>query len=320
MGPITGRSVVVTGDGRARRRAARRPRRRSASPRSRSSARSSPRTRCATRWPRPTRRLHGIDQVVHTWLAPGSVAPHRFVDLDRRRVGRRVRAQPRRRVVAGARQRGQPLRASSGSLVFVVPTIGMAGAAEFSMLAAVAEGVRVLAKACGRQWGVDGATVNTVAAAPHHWVDADTADALTRGISLSTPAFGGHGERGRRPRAADRAARRPRRALPHRGDAGRRRRHLGGPVTASSPTLLAGKTVLVTGAGGGVGRGIALACATHGANVVIAARRTETGDVVAGEIEARGGAARSIRCDVDRARRRRGRGRVAPSTSSARST
>jgi 3-oxoacyl-[acyl-carrier protein] reductase len=66
--------------------------------------------------------------------------------------------------------------------------------------------------------------------------------------------------------------------------------------------LLDGKTVIVTGAGGGVGRGIALACATHGANVVIAARRTETGDVVAGEITDRGGAARSIRCDVaDRA-------------------
>ena len=32
--------------------------------------------------------------------------------------------------------------------------------------------------------------------------------------------------------------------------------------------------------------------------MVIAARRTETGDVVAGEIEARGGRARSIRCDV----------------------
>ena len=70
-------------------------------------------------------------------------------------------------------------------------------------------------------------------------------------------------------------------------------------MTAPTATaLLAGKTVVVTGAGGGVGRGIALACATHGANVVIAARRTETGDVVAGEIEARGGHARSIRCDV----------------------
>jgi 3-oxoacyl-[acyl-carrier protein] reductase len=62
--------------------------------------------------------------------------------------------------------------------------------------------------------------------------------------------------------------------------------------------LLEGRTVVVTGAGGGVGRGIALACATHGANVVIAARRTETGDPVAAEIRARGGNAVSIRCDV----------------------
>ena len=62
--------------------------------------------------------------------------------------------------------------------------------------------------------------------------------------------------------------------------------------------LLSGKTVIVTGAGGGVGAGIALACAEHGANVVIAARRTETGDVIAKQIESRGGAALSLRCDV----------------------
>ncbi len=62
--------------------------------------------------------------------------------------------------------------------------------------------------------------------------------------------------------------------------------------------LLEGRTVLVTGAGGGVGEGIALACATHGANIVIAARRTETGDPVAAEIERRGGHAVSVRCDV----------------------
>ncbi|HEX4431623.1 MAG TPA: SDR family oxidoreductase [Frankiaceae bacterium] len=65
--------------------------------------------------------------------------------------------------------------------------------------------------------------------------------------------------------------------------------------------LLSGRTVIVTGAGGGVGAGIALACAEHGANVVIAARRTETGDVIAQEIESRGGAALSIRCDVGEA-------------------
>lgn len=62
--------------------------------------------------------------------------------------------------------------------------------------------------------------------------------------------------------------------------------------------LLEGRTVLVTGAGGGVGEGIALACATHGASVVVAARRTETGDPVAAEIVRRGGRAISVRCDV----------------------
>jgi len=137
-------------------------------------------------------RLGGIDQVVHTWLAPGVVRARRFVDL-----GDDEWADGCERSLAAAwwlaRASVEPLRASSGSLVFVVPTVGMAGAAEFAMLAAVAEGVRVLAKGCGRQWGVDGVTVNTIAAAPHHWVDAMTADALTRAISLSSPAFGSAG-------------------------------------------------------------------------------------------------------------------------------
>jgi len=137
-------------------------------------------------------RLHGIDQVVHTWLAPSVVAPHTFNDLTDDEW-----AEGCEHSLAAAwwlaRASAAPLRESSGSLVFVVPTLGMAGAAEFTMLAAVAEGIRVLAKGCGRQWGVDGATVNTIAAAPHHWVDDETADALTRGISLSTPAFGNRG-------------------------------------------------------------------------------------------------------------------------------
>jgi 3-oxoacyl-[acyl-carrier protein] reductase len=66
----------------------------------------------------------------------------------------------------------------------------------------------------------------------------------------------------------------------------------------SATALLEGRTVVVTGAGGGVGEGIALACAEHGAAVVIAARRTETGDPVAEAIRARGGRALSVRCDV----------------------
>lgn len=66
----------------------------------------------------------------------------------------------------------------------------------------------------------------------------------------------------------------------------------------TSTELLAGRTVLVTGAGGGIGEGIALACADHRANVVVTARRKETGDEVAARIVSHGGRALSVRCDV----------------------
>ncbi len=58
-------------------------------------------------------------------------------------------------------------------------------------------------------------------------------------------------------------------------------------------------TVLVTGAGGGVGRGIALASAACGAHVVVATR-SQTGQAVVDEIIARGQLATWVHCDVTR--------------------
>jgi 3-oxoacyl-[acyl-carrier protein] reductase len=55
---------------------------------------------------------------------------------------------------------------------------------------------------------------------------------------------------------------------------------------------------LVTGAGQGVGRGIALALGAAGFAVVVAARRAETGDPVAAEIVERGGRAICVPTDV----------------------
>jgi 3-oxoacyl-[acyl-carrier protein] reductase len=55
--------------------------------------------------------------------------------------------------------------------------------------------------------------------------------------------------------------------------------------------------VLVTGACGGVGRGIAFACAAAGADVVVASPRENGAETVA-EISARGGSAIWARCDV----------------------
>jgi 3-oxoacyl-[acyl-carrier protein] reductase len=60
------------------------------------------------------------------------------------------------------------------------------------------------------------------------------------------------------------------------------------------------KTVLVTGASGGVGRGIALACGAAGWEVWIAARRGREAAAVADEVSAAGGRGRRIECDVSR--------------------
>jgi NAD(P)-dependent dehydrogenase (short-subunit alcohol dehydrogenase family) len=68
-----------------------------------------------------------------------------------------------------------------------------------------------------------------------------------------------------------------------------------GAVTAGP---LAGRTAVVTGAGQGVGEGIAKALASAGANVVIAARRAETGEPVAEVIRERGHVAECVVTDV----------------------
>jgi 3-oxoacyl-[acyl-carrier protein] reductase len=60
---------------------------------------------------------------------------------------------------------------------------------------------------------------------------------------------------------------------------------------------LAGRTVLVTGAGAGVGRGIALACAAQGAHIVVASPR-DNGKETARLVTDRGGRAEWVQCDV----------------------
>ncbi|MHC4711862.1 MAG: SDR family NAD(P)-dependent oxidoreductase [Planctomycetota bacterium] len=61
---------------------------------------------------------------------------------------------------------------------------------------------------------------------------------------------------------------------------------------------LEGKTAIVTGSGRGIGRAIALEFARQGANVVCCARRENEVAETVGMIEAEGGAALSVRCDV----------------------
>ncbi|MGQ0464999.1 MAG: SDR family NAD(P)-dependent oxidoreductase [Sporichthyaceae bacterium] len=61
---------------------------------------------------------------------------------------------------------------------------------------------------------------------------------------------------------------------------------------------LDGKVAIVTGASSGLGAGFAVALAAVGAKVVVAARRVDRLDDLAGKIRADGGAALAVACDV----------------------
>jgi NAD(P)-dependent dehydrogenase (short-subunit alcohol dehydrogenase family) len=62
--------------------------------------------------------------------------------------------------------------------------------------------------------------------------------------------------------------------------------------------LLAGKVCVVSGVGPGLGRQAALLLASHGADLVLAARRQSTLDEVASEVEALGGRALTVPTDI----------------------
>ncbi len=62
--------------------------------------------------------------------------------------------------------------------------------------------------------------------------------------------------------------------------------------------MLEGKSALVTGGGGGIGRATALAFAREGARVAVADFATDTAQETVGQVNAAGGQATSIACDV----------------------
>lgn len=66
---------------------------------------------------------------------------------------------------------------------------------------------------------------------------------------------------------------------------------------SDAPQTLAGRTALITGAGGGIGRALALSFAARGANVVATVRRAATGEETAALVAAEGGTCSPFEAD-----------------------
>jgi len=75
-----------------------------------------------------------------------------------------------------------------GSVVVVLPTLGMSGAPGLAATSAATEAQRVLAKSAARQWGGSGITVNCVAVEPRTFFGPGVAVAP---VSLAPPALEG---------------------------------------------------------------------------------------------------------------------------------
>ncbi len=72
----------------------------------------------------------------------------------------------------------------------------------------------------------------------------------------------------------------------------------GGDLSTSDTTAIANRTYVLVGASSGFGQGVALKLAAHGANVVLAARRTDLLEEVAAKARAAGGKALVVPTDI----------------------
>ena len=143
--------------------------------------------------------VDGLDLVVHALYSQQSRTPAR---IDEMTEGEWAAAcdDPLEAGIRLARGAHRHLAARHGTIVFCVPLVGAAGAAGFSALAALAEGLRVLARSLARSWGTDGIRAHAVTLHPSMFLSPEHAAAATEATALHDPALG------RLPSAAEIAA------------------------------------------------------------------------------------------------------------------
>jgi 3-oxoacyl-[acyl-carrier protein] reductase len=131
-----------------------------------------------------------LDLLVVSWVDPAALVERAVADTSEADFTAAAEGSLRGAIDV-VRAAFPALRASGrGRVVFVVPTIGSAGAARYAAFCAVAEGLRGFGKSLAKQWGKYGITANTVMVAPQLVVAGETGVRLAEGVSLAVPALG----------------------------------------------------------------------------------------------------------------------------------
>lgn len=143
--------------------------------------------------------VEGLDLVVHALYPTRSRIPARIEEMteDDWNAACDAPLEAGMRLARGAHRH---LAARRGTIVFCVPIVGAAGAARFSALAAVAEGLRVLARSLARGWGADGIRAHAVTLHPSMFLAPQHSASAVEANALHDPALG------RLPSAAEVAA------------------------------------------------------------------------------------------------------------------
>jgi 3-oxoacyl-[acyl-carrier protein] reductase len=147
-------------------------------------------------------QLGSLDGVVMASVGIEPTRPGAVADLDGHAWKVRVEL-PLHRTLVCFQGALAALRAGGGSIVLLVPTLSLVGAAGFGPWAAVTEGQRALAKAAARAWGRHAVTVNCVAVPAALLTTPPTEDDRMPTTDASRPEFPLH-RPGQPPPAFDR--------------------------------------------------------------------------------------------------------------------
>jgi 3-oxoacyl-[acyl-carrier protein] reductase len=125
----------------------------------------------------------GADLVVIPVVDPGGLAPSPLAQMSQDEWVRRCEA-PLDRVRSALKAARSALSPRGGRVILLIPTLALAGAADFVAASTLGEGARLLAKAVARAWGASGITVNCLALTPEQLAPGETGQVTQTRVAL----------------------------------------------------------------------------------------------------------------------------------------